>query len=369
MWLLELVNELQASVREGTLPRLSLSRIWVRNDGHLVLLDSPVFVSSSAVRAQEDLNPVRVLSLVAARGLSRNMEDGVPLTARSMIESWSGSMPPAIEDVRSSLMHVSSSLDRVHRWRRLVAVVFLLVPFLFGAGSLYFVRTEIARAMTPEKYEMVGLLNWLAFSSELLREPEFRIALERYLAARHAAALRDDQFWLGPAGLAHLTLRQTGLDIVARYPSVSPEELSQASAVVEPRLKDLQKELEMPVAEEIGLLLVFVTFFVVGWSLISSAIVPGGFVMRALGLALVTADGRAAGRARSVARTLVAWLPGIGWILWFMYCLGTGKTEAIGSWLAMVIAFLPLIAGAIWTIAYPSRGFHDRVAGTWVVPR
>jgi hypothetical protein len=33
------------------------------------------------------------------------------------------------------------------------------------------------------------------------------------------------------------------------------------------------------------------------------------------------------------------------------------------------VAFLLMVAGAAWTIAVPGRGPHDRIAGTWVVPR
>jgi uncharacterized RDD family membrane protein YckC len=33
------------------------------------------------------------------------------------------------------------------------------------------------------------------------------------------------------------------------------------------------------------------------------------------------------------------------------------------------LAFLLMAAGVAWTIASPERGPHDRIAGTWVVPR
>jgi hypothetical protein len=33
------------------------------------------------------------------------------------------------------------------------------------------------------------------------------------------------------------------------------------------------------------------------------------------------------------------------------------------------LTFLTMAAGAAWTIANPGRGPHDRIAGTWVVPR
>jgi hypothetical protein len=33
------------------------------------------------------------------------------------------------------------------------------------------------------------------------------------------------------------------------------------------------------------------------------------------------------------------------------------------------LALASVAAGAVWTIAFPGRGPHDRIAGTWVVPR
>jgi hypothetical protein len=33
------------------------------------------------------------------------------------------------------------------------------------------------------------------------------------------------------------------------------------------------------------------------------------------------------------------------------------------------VALMAMAAGALWTIALPARGPHDRIAGTWVVPR
>ena len=33
------------------------------------------------------------------------------------------------------------------------------------------------------------------------------------------------------------------------------------------------------------------------------------------------------------------------------------------------IALLSMVAGAVWTIAVPGRGPHDRIASAWVVAR
>ena len=39
VWLLDLATELTAAARDGSMPALGLDRLWLRNDGHLVLLD------------------------------------------------------------------------------------------------------------------------------------------------------------------------------------------------------------------------------------------------------------------------------------------------------------------------------------------
>jgi hypothetical protein len=104
--------------------------------------------------------------------------------------------------------------------------------------------------------------------------------------------------------------------------------------------------------------------------LISVLAVPGGLVTRALGHAVVSRDGREIGRARSVIRFLVAWSPALAWIA----CVGVPMfgEPRVSPDVAVVVgtlAFLMMAAGAAWTVANPGRGPHDRIAGTWVVPR
>jgi hypothetical protein len=104
--------------------------------------------------------------------------------------------------------------------------------------------------------------------------------------------------------------------------------------------------------------------------LISVLAVPGGLMTRALRHAVVRRDGREIGRARSAFRFLVAWSPALVWIA----CVGVPMfgDPRVSPDVAVVLGSLALLvmaAGVAWTIAVPGRGPHDRIAGTWVVPR
>ena len=106
-------------------------------------------------------------------------------------------------------------------------------------------------------------------------------------------------------------------------------------------------------------------------ALASSVLVPGGVAGRALGLAVVNRRGVEIGRVRSLARALMAWLPGI---VWFGYLATAPKIQRVvpapeSPLLAVTLTLVALGIGAAWAIARPERGLHDRMAGTWVVPR
>jgi uncharacterized RDD family membrane protein YckC len=105
-------------------------------------------------------------------------------------------------------------------------------------------------------------------------------------------------------------------------------------------------------------------------SIVSSVAVPGGVATRLIGLAVVTRDGNEIGRLRSLARTLIAWAPILAWLLLLPnpIVMGFGPASPAPV-LASSLAVGAMIAGVVWTIAAVHRGLHDRIAGTWVVPR
>jgi hypothetical protein len=108
----------------------------------------------------------------------------------------------------------------------------------------------------------------------------------------------------------------------------------------------------------------------------------GGVVRRLVGVRLVQGDGRPAARWRCAWRALALWLPPVA-LLWLATALdlehiqrdyaagGVPGTSwsALLSWLCwwLALVLLPLY---VWLAQRsPARALHDRVAGTYLVPR
>jgi len=74
---------------------------------------------------------------------------------------------------------------------------------------------------------------------------------------------------------------------------------------------------------------------------------------------------------RSVGRALLAGVPAM---VWFMYLALAPKVQGFvptpGSPLAATLVTVGTLAlGVAWTVARRTRGPHDVLMGTWVVPR
>ena len=172
--------------------------------------------------------------------------------------------------------------------------------------------------------------------------------------------------------------REVAARVASDHPSVSPEELAEATAVIAPSLERFQARYASEVAPSLprvnALLVVVLAAIGLGCSLagsvVSAAALPGGLLMRLLGLAVVTADGAEIGRPRSLARALVAWSPAILWFLWIAPAPIDRTLSAPGSpAFAASVVMAVLAIGAVTTMLEPSRGPVGRLTGTWVVPR
>ncbi len=113
-----------------------------------------------------------------------------------------------------------------------------------------------------------------------------------------------------------------------------------------------------------------------------AGVTRGGISMRLAGVALVQADGRRAARWRCIVRALLAWLPlllllGAALSLdWWRIGVGAALSPpqdvawaSVLAWLAwwLALGLPPLYA---WLAQRsPGRGLHDRLAGTYLVPR
>jgi hypothetical protein len=84
-----------------------------------------------------------------------------------------------------------------------------------------------------------------------------------------------------------------------------------------------------------------------------------GFWLRIFGIAVVTADGREASRFRAVGRAALAW----SWVPLQIFTTTHGWSQ-VGGYVVLL-----RIVGLLWSAAAPTRGPHDRVAGTFLVPR
>jgi eukaryotic-like serine/threonine-protein kinase len=386
-WLLDLSEELVAADRDGSLPVLRLDRLWVRDDGRLVLLDFPApgVDRDEAAGMSADLSPVRLLSAVAERStpVSSGSKALMPLSARTLLGAWSRQTPPSLSDAHAELVRVSAGPDRVKRVRRALPIALASLPlvFIIGFTTLVMVPT-MTRFFSPDTTEMLDLLEMLYQPSpppgSRLVDPSVRQAMEIYVAGQHSARLRDPGFWNSQViqqGVGK-RLQPTADAVAARHPSVSPEELARATTTIAPELERLRQRrgkenfsnlsgIIIVMAAAVPLLLMLVL------SVISSLIVPGGLFTRTLGHAVVTGSGSEIGRATSLIRALIAWAPAIAWLL---YLASSPRVQGFvptppNPALSVLVTLAALGVGAIYTIVRPERGPHDWLLGTWVVPR
>ena len=98
-----------------------------------------------------------------------------------------------------------------------------------------------------------------------------------------------------------------------------------------------------------------------------------------MGLCLVRPDGRPAARWQCALRVLLVWVPvaalwGAGMWLEMVYWSWWRAGAAAGwvLWLSSVLWWAGaalLVLYVLLAILYPQRSLHDRLAGTYVVPR
>ena len=323
LWLLDLARELAAATRDGSLPPLRVDSLWLRTDGHLVLLDFPAPGAETTRSDEQELTPGGLLSVAATRALaamSREHEPPpMPLSARTLIDRWANTAPRDVNEASVALAKVAGAQDRVRRSRRAIPIALAAAPALVVVAGSVLTLPYLFRFITnPQTVEILSGLSALQNPNtppgSRLRSPDVRHAIERYLAGRHGRVLADDRFWSTLVMQRMAGLRPIAADLAARHPAVSADELARASETIAPERRRWEQQSRVQIR---GLLTIaglivstvaaLATAVVVVLGLVSAALVPGGIVTRSLGYTVVSREGREIGRGdRSCAR----WRPG-----------------------------------------------------------
>jgi len=382
--LLDLVNELSSAASDGTQPPLALDRIWRRDNGRVVLLDFAP--PGSASRGRANLTPEQLLQAAASRVPKGNAEPGVvPLSAHQFLERWSGPTVATLADARQALMTMAGAANYVHWWRRGIPGTLAAAPVALVLLVTAVIVPSLARFQSSETIAMMNLLGSLQSTTlaadSPFRRSEVRSATEVAVAGHYGNLIRDDAFW--QAGVVRSLApeyRPSAEDILKRHPDVSAAQLAEADTILnaareeQDRLRGSPRK-ERSIIELSGVIISTVTALALALVLvvcaISSLLVPGGLVSRNLGLAAVTRSGREISRVRSLARVLIAGLPGI---VWFVYLAFSPRVQGFvpvppRPITATVLTLSVLGIGFVWTAVRRTRGPHDLLTGTWVVPR
>jgi uncharacterized RDD family membrane protein YckC len=383
--LLDLTHELAAGADDGTLPPLALDRVWVRDNGRIVLLDvAPPGAPSHPPAA---LTPEQLLQAAANRVPRHPLHPAaLPLSARQFLDRWSAPVTPTLADARAALASMAGAPDSVRWWRRALPGTLAASPVLTMMVIGFVIIPALTRFASSDASAMMNLLGALKSTTlaanNPLRDPDVRAAAEIAIAGRYRDMIRDESFWTAGIvrGLAP-DYRPLAEEIVAKHPNITPEQLATAEAVLKeararrPNGAPAGARRQQSALEMGGVIVSTITAgalaLVLLLSLVSSLLAPGGVVARQLGLATVTRSGREVTRLRSLTRALVAWIPGI---VWLTYLAFSPKVQGFvptppNPIAATLITVGVLALGLVWTVAGRTRGPHDLLVGTWVVAR
>ncbi|MCG2815365.1 MAG: RDD family protein, partial [Candidatus Aminicenantes bacterium] len=84
-------------------------------------------------------------------------------------------------------------------------------------------------------------------------------------------------------------------------------------------------------------------------------------------LAVVNAKGKSADMSQLLVRWAIVWLPLL--LPMSVVALLIKKADLTTAYFSALVLLLLWISAAVYAVVFPSRGLHDRLAGTWVVRR
>lgn len=392
-WLLDLAEELHAASNDGSLPVLSIDRVWITADGRAKLLDFPAPGTTSNHDFQVTENPQLFLKQVAMSALTGRAceqditnETHVPVALPLHAQTLFGQLPlfQTLDQLITNLKPATNKTATISRARRAVGILLLAVfPVLVAAFGLFSQQAMKRWSKNhPEIQPMSHCMN-LLYYSDMSRNatPETQERHERtkrlytiYLATHYRDTINDPETWKSQYSqmMIQYKVRTHAEEILKDFPEPTAEEIKEADEHVGKELEDFEKFNFMgvwwfPYASAAGNLFLFVMIP----GILCALAFRGGPVIHMLGIAAVRKDGHRASRLRMFCRSLVAWSP--IWVLPFaaafilpliaMFSPSKGYMVPI---IFLLLIVCPLIAS---TVFLRGRTIQDRLAGTWLVPK
>ncbi len=411
----ELTEELVTATEESTLPgSLSVNQVWIEPNGHVQLLDMPGPASAPRPRMEKDnqtpLGLVRAVATLALEGQEREpgkqpgpIRAPLPGHARRLFHGLLAN-PPALTDVQQVRDELRSSRDmpdELTRSRRTAHVTLLATLLSFGLIQMFLA------AWVP------GLANcWTSYFRGRLREHAAQM-----LPALDASDLMVAYLQPVPFDRVRVVLQvERDADQIGTLQTKAAEDHRLHEAILQalnPLMRSQEIVIEQGGDEQIAKNLHYsgklrgyagdlsskddaeslreglywfgavvvplvIGFWPAVW-IIWSFLTRGGLSFGIMGIRLVGGRGQPAPRWRCGWRALLVWTPLTGllllsmqletayWAHWF-----EDPSQIWMLWGASVCwwgAFALLLGYAVLALWFPARGLHDRLAGTYLVPR
>jgi serine/threonine protein kinase len=219
-WLCDLAEEVQAGLRDGSLPVIEFDRVWIGDDGRARLLDWPVpsdrpdSADSAPPEQTVDLPQAeRFLYRVAVSALEghvladthphvRTPRVPLPISATDCLAKLGKQRFGSSEEMVTALTSAARGPAAVSRTKRAAHLSLCAIPtilmLVFGLFSLYqLFALPLKDTAAPEIAELVACLNRLEVMENRgvpSTDPHYH-ALELYIAGRHRNLISNPPIW------------------------------------------------------------------------------------------------------------------------------------------------------------------------------
>ncbi|MGI9472858.1 MAG: hypothetical protein ACR2NZ_15065, partial [Rubripirellula sp.] len=387
----DLTQELARACEETSLPnRLSLSQLWITEDGALKVLPfamDPEGYPDGMDGIEVDPEDSEQAALQLLHRTAECVAGEIQLTGATK----GGVTGAALRDVATlhelsnvasleEANHAAQSLGRgsltAVRWRiaGMLAASISVPAFLLASTAIAGFAIEQQKKSMPQVTELAHVMQLIDIEQRL-NEPEkleHIAAMETYVSANFRDLLSNpakmDSFY----ALTVIPVARRG-----RFPQIIDSPLPDEKAAAEAKavFEEVDGKIRsiMPASMSFlsGVGLVFlsaVAWMEVIWipSLLTSVLFRGGALMWVFGLTLVRRDGRPASRLRVFIRNLLGGIPAFA-IAWFYLQSQFVNSEnaSAAQWILAAVVLILLVAALYGR----KRLLQDRLAGTYIVAR